>query len=160
MQKRTISHLEDYFQCEYDYLDIYSNDDEDGHRLIFTDGRGTLIELFEDGGWSYLIAMKPIPEDAPVPMWPDTERNGVIGYMCEIDFSCELGGASGGNTIYPSAVQALCTTSCGVVEVEVIGRKTIVEAREDDEDTSDVLDILTKYDKSSKHMIGDDSHGL
>jgi len=66
----------------------------------------------------------------------------------------------GGTTIFPSAVQALCTTSCGVVEVEVIGRKTIIEACEDDEDTSDVLDILTKYDKSSKHMIGDDSHGI
>ena len=26
----------------------------------------------------------------------------VLGWMCAIDFSCELGEALGGNTIYPS----------------------------------------------------------
>ena len=45
------------------------------------------------------------------------------GFMCKIDFDCELEHALGGNKVYPSLRDLkenhTCWESCGVVEVEV-----------------------------------------
>lgn len=46
-----------------------------------------------------------------------------LGFMCKIDFDCELGHAADGNRIYPSE-SALrehhsMADDCGIVEVEV-----------------------------------------
>ncbi len=123
------------------HLDLYATEtqmEEDGgrpqedRRDIYINGRGGLIEVHPDGSWSRLVMQNPIPQDAPAPMWGTTERNGVIGYMCLIDFECELGGAMGGNRVYPSAKEAMCASTCGVAEVEVIGRKIITPGTWDD----------------------------
>lgn len=47
----------------------------------------------------------------------------VIGYMCKIDWECELGSNHYGNTVYPS-IETLkqdheMWEDCGIVEVEV-----------------------------------------
>lgn len=62
----------------------------------------------------------------------NAEKDGsVIGYMCAIDWSCELGAAMGGNTVYPSVDDLKrnheCWEDCGIVEVKVFYNKTIVE---------------------------------
>ena len=45
------------------------------------------------------------------------------GFMCRIDFECELGRASGGNRVFPSVEDLFkdhdCAHACGIVEVEV-----------------------------------------
>ncbi len=56
----------------------------------------------------------------------------VTGYMCKTDAECELGGAMGGNTVYPSLEDLTrsaptCVKSCGVREVHVFLGKTLVE---------------------------------
>lgn len=48
----------------------------------------------------------------------------VRGFMDKVDFECELGGAMGGNKVYPSEddcarCNAGCIDQCGMVEVEV-----------------------------------------
>ena len=96
--------------------------------------------------------MKQPDTNMPQPMFPDTDNNGIIGYMCLTDFEYELGNATGGNVIYPTASEALCKGSCGVVEVEIVGRKTIVNIEDyDDESESnireDMIEKLKKYDK-------------
>lgn len=57
------------------------------------------------------------------------ESGAVIGYMCRIDFECELGAAQGGNTIYPDIEDCRakrgCTDHCGIVEVEVRCRRIV-----------------------------------
>lgn len=57
---------------------------------------------------------------------------GIIGYMCTIDYECELGYAAGGNTIYPSLDDLKKNhpmwEQCGVVEVKVIFVKNVVES--------------------------------
>lgn len=105
-------------------------------RDIYTDGLGSLIEVQPDGTFDRLVMRMPIPDNAPVPMWGDTERDGVVGYMCQIDFECELGGASCGNSVYPSPSGAFCAGTCGVVEVEVIGRRVILQSSYMDEQPS------------------------
>lgn len=61
-------------------------------------------------------------------MWAE-EDGTVIGYMCLIDWECELGAASGGNRIFPSVedlkAHHTCWESCGIVEVKVAYSKTI-----------------------------------
>lgn len=45
------------------------------------------------------------------------------GYMCMIDFECELGMASGGNLVFPSIENLkenrACVYRCGIVKVKV-----------------------------------------
>lgn len=57
------------------------------------------------------------------------EDGAVIGYMCAIDWECELGLASGGNRVFPSIEDARetlkCAEGCGIVEVEVRFRRVI-----------------------------------
>ena len=77
----------------------------------------------------------------PTPHWPEDGKDYVIGYMCLIAFECELGAASGGNTVYPS-IESLkknhdCWKGCGIVEVKVDGVRVVAEAIEEDFDELD-----------------------
>lgn len=72
------------------------------------------------------------------------ERGGpVIGYMCATDWECELGAASGGNTVFPSKEDAMrnlkCAESCGIVEVEVRFRSLVVQGTSEIAATLDEL---------------------
>jgi hypothetical protein len=55
----------------------------------------------------------------------------VPGWMCAIDFSCELGEALGGNTIYPSLEDLRkhheCLDSCGFEEVVTVSKEDFIE---------------------------------
>jgi len=70
------------------------------------------------------------------PIWGD-EQGVVIGYMDKVDFDYELGGAKGGNRIFPSVKDLeenkKCVKSCGIVEVEVRLRRVIRESNFDEE---------------------------
>ncbi len=59
------------------------------------------------------------------------DDGAVIGYMCLVDWECELGAALGGNTIYPDeedcAASRKCVASCGMVEVEVRFRRIVLQ---------------------------------
>jgi hypothetical protein len=58
----------------------------------------------------------------------EDDGNYVVGYMCRVDYECELGAAAGGNVVFPSLEDAKqnlrCADACGIVEVEVRYRKT------------------------------------
>lgn len=61
------------------------------------------------------------------------EEDGcVTGYMCKIDFECELGCAKGGNRVYPSVADLRenrkCVDECGIVEVRVYCSRVIQES--------------------------------
>ena len=62
-------------------------------------------------------------EYIPHPMGAEKGDDFVVGYMCLTDFECELGMASGGNTVHPSIEdlkkRRTCVSSCGIVEVKV-----------------------------------------
>jgi hypothetical protein len=51
------------------------------------------------------------------------DDGSVVGYMCMVDFECELGAAMGGNRVFPSIEDAKenlkCWRGCGLVEVRV-----------------------------------------
>lgn len=69
---------------------------------------------------------------------------GTVGYMCTVDAECELGGASGGNTVYPSVKDLErcapgCYKSCGVTRVHVILGDIIIKR--------DYMDC--RYDRSA-----------
>jgi hypothetical protein len=114
-------------------LDVWSNTTPEklpvGGPVLMTNGYGMIYQIKSDGSITPMIPQDEISENAPHPMFGDSPRNGVIGYMCKIDFECELGGTSA--VVRPNASQALCAGSCGVVEVEVIGRRIIVDERHD-----------------------------
>lgn len=59
----------------------------------------------------------------------DDPSSPVIGYMCLVDFQCELGAALGGNTVYPDAEDCRerrgCTDECGIIEVEIRCRRVV-----------------------------------
>ncbi len=59
----------------------------------------------------------------------ENDENYVIGYMCRVDWDCELGGAMGGNTIYCDIKDLKehrkCWKSCGIVEVKVYFSKLV-----------------------------------
>ena len=71
----------------------------------------------------------------PIPMGADPNKDFVIGYMDLTDFECEVGMASGGNTIYPSPEDVLanrsCAVECGIVEVKVEATRVIQERSDD-----------------------------
>ena len=64
------------------------------------------------------------------PMWAEDDGS-VTGFMCLTDFECELGGASGGNTVYASITDCKarrkCTDTCGIVEVKVTAVRVVQE---------------------------------
>lgn len=72
-------------------------------------------------------------ERVPFPMWREEPDDPfVIGYMCLTDFECEIGGACGGNVVYPSIEDLRenrrCVDGCGIAEVKVVGVRVIQEA--------------------------------
>lgn len=73
--------------------------------------------------------------DEDDPELPDDIR---LGYMCKIDFECELSNASGGNRVFPSVADLknyhTCVDSCGIVEVEVRMTRVIQEEQFPEED--------------------------
>lgn len=129
----------------YHRVDLYESEREKfGERpldeqMIIYAGYAHVLQVMPDGTTQPMVAEYPIPDDAPVPMFSDTPRAGVLGYMCKIDFECELGGTS--TVIHTSAEKALCAGTCGVVEVEIIGRKVITEENLDEMDE----DAFAKY---------------
>src|SRR5574338_821079 len=78
------------------------------------------------GYFKWRRAQKKAPT---VPMWREEGQDYVVGYMDLIDFECELGGAMGGNTVYPSVEDLRehrqCVESCGIVAVEGRAREII-----------------------------------
>jgi hypothetical protein len=65
------------------------------------------------------------------PMWGD--QNGVVtGYMDKVDWDYEIGGAAGGNKVFPSIDDLEyckpCVQSCGIVEVQVKLKRIIKES--------------------------------
>ena len=76
------------------------------------------------------------------------EKGGpVIGYMCATDWECELGLASGGNTIFPSKEDAInrlkCAEGCGIVEVEVRFRRLVLAGKSPVAATLETLEDMT-----------------
>lgn len=71
------------------------------------------------------------------PMGSNPDEDFVVGYMCLVDYECELGCASGGNHVYPSIgdirEHLKCVASCGIVEVEVRARRIVQEPTEDEQ---------------------------
>lgn len=65
------------------------------------------------------------------PMWGD-DKGVVIAYMDKVDWDYEVGGAAGGNKVYPSIddleICKPCVASCGMVEVELKLRRVIKES--------------------------------
>jgi hypothetical protein len=63
----------------------------------------------------------------------------VYGYMCKVDFECEIGLACDGNHIYPSIEDLKeyrkCVSQCGIVKVAVVAVEVVQE-----EDYSDLMD--------------------
>lgn len=59
----------------------------------------------------------------------------IVGYMCKVDYECELGRAPGGVSIYASIEDLKehrsCAEECGIVEVEVTFSKVIQKGRYD-----------------------------
>ena len=57
------------------------------------------------------------------PMHREEGKDYVLGYMCLIDFECELGAALGGNRVFPDEKDCRehhkCSSHCGIVEVKV-----------------------------------------
>jgi len=51
------------------------------------------------------------------------EDDFVLGYMCLVDFECEIGAADDGSRVYPSErslrAHMGCVDHCGIVEVKV-----------------------------------------
>jgi len=95
-----------------------------------------LLERNRGSYWTVMVVAKgggvqqAILNSEPMAWSSWAEPDGeVIGYMCRTDFECELGAASGGNTIYPSVEDLKrykpCAESCGVVEVEVRYRRIV-----------------------------------
>ena len=73
-------------------------------------------------------------EYVPHPMGAENGEDFVLGYMCLTDFECELGMASGGNTVHPSIEdlkkRRTCVSSCGIVEVKVSFSRIIEPGKE------------------------------
>lgn len=136
--------LQEFLDDKWTRIDIYANDDwsEEDMRIIMTDGRGSLIEIDFDGNW-YPLKMANTGDDQPIPMFVDTARGGMFGYMSDVVFSYELGGTS--VTIWPTPEGAECHKSCGLVKVEVIGVQALVPM-ELDADDDDVTLIYPNQD--------------
>lgn len=59
------------------------------------------------------------------------ENKGKIGYLCSTDYEFELESAAGGVKIF-SSINDLkknrkCWEECGIIEVEIVQKKVIVE---------------------------------
>lgn len=146
-------HLQDR---NWTYVDVYKDEEEEfgpreplHRRDIYTDNRGSLIEVNPDGTWAFLCQEDPLPKKQPVAMWATTPRHGVVGYMCKIDFDCELGGTR--SVVHTNARDAICAGTCGVVEVEVIGRRVVIEDNHEIE-MGDYLDDVVDEEKVNAYI--------
>ena len=56
-----------------------------------------------------------------------------FGYMCKVDFDWEIGGAIGGNTVYPSVEDLkdnrTCWEECGIVKVKIELEEVVLESK-------------------------------
>lgn len=70
------------------------------------------MDRAETGG----MTVQPMNRKAP-------EDDFVHGFMCLVDFECEIGAAADENKVYPSEralrEARLCVEHCGIVEVKV-----------------------------------------
>jgi hypothetical protein len=94
-----------------------------------------LVELFTIACGSGRRYGAPMT-DEKLRAWEENEDGSVTGYMCRIDWECELGQARDGNKVYPS-VDGLreyhtCADTCGIVEVAVFFRKLVLAGRDDE----------------------------
>lgn len=68
--------------------------------------------------------------------YEEKDGSGVVGFMCLTDFECEVGGADGGNRVFPSVDDLKrykpCVKACGIVEVRVVGVRIIEPAKDYD----------------------------
>ncbi len=64
----------------------------------------------------------------------------IVGFMCKVDAECELGGAMGGNRVYPTEADlrrnAKCVDECGIRKVHIILGEVVQEGNywSDDEE--------------------------
>jgi hypothetical protein len=62
-------------------------------------------------------------EKAEAPSCAGAMGRADTGFMCKVDFDCELGAAVGGVLVYPSLADLRkhrsCLAECGIVEVRV-----------------------------------------
>jgi hypothetical protein len=76
-----------------------------------------------------------LPSGKPKAMWAEPGKDYVFGYMCLVDFECEMGAADGGVRIYPSLDELIerrkCVVGCGIVKVKVEGVEVIHEPPDD-----------------------------
>lgn len=74
-----------------------------------------------------------IDKRKPIPMMADKGKDYIEGYMCLIDFECEMGAASGGNIVYPSIKDLKlcrqCVDQCGIVKVKVEAVKIVQKSK-------------------------------
>lgn len=75
-------------------------------------------------------------------MWGENEDGTIVeGYMCLVDYECELGGASGGNVVYPSLEdireRRTCISECGIVKVAVVAIEIVQEPNYDLEEDNE-----------------------
>lgn len=128
-QQETIDRIKEPDEHHPDrYFKVISEGEWEGAPVVVIyHPMNTIFIITEDGQLEEQYPPEPTKDGQLRAVWSDTRWHGVIGYMCGIDFTCELGGASGGSRVYPGAREALCQAGCGVVEVEVIGRRYIVE---------------------------------
>jgi len=81
----------------------------------------------------------PDSSEHPTPMMGEPDGS-VRGFMCLTDWECEIGAASGGNTVHPSVGDIKrsrrCVDGCGIMEVRMTGVKVIQQPilDEDEED--------------------------
>jgi hypothetical protein len=77
-----------------------------------------------------------VPDIIPMGRENDGDKH-VTGYMCLVDFECEIGLASGGNIVYPSIEECRegrkCVGGCGIVEVEIRATRVVQEPSDDGE---------------------------
>ena len=70
-------------------------------------------------------------------IWSE-EDGSVIGYMCKVDYECELGAAAGGKVVYPTVEdlkeRRSCVDECGIVKVAVSLEEVVQEENYGDYD--------------------------
>jgi hypothetical protein len=68
-------------------------------------------------------AVLALIEKDEVPPHPRAMGLADSGFMCKVDFDCELGAAAGGVLVYPSLADLRkhrsCVVECGIIEVKV-----------------------------------------
>lgn len=96
------------------------------------DGKAAKLHLCVD---CYSLVQFSIMSKAPtIPMMHEEGKDYVLGYMCQIDFECQLGAHLGGDKIYPSEEDCrenrkCVNRECGLVEVKVKATRIIHQGK-------------------------------